>query len=122
VGKAEEKMHYMPRASGTMERVDTYQTDPLTKYTTSRKGIQDINSSLERRHELSVVSLKVMQGLCLLFNDADDGVGRVAIYKLVNNLMLDQVGPCSLLKSVQGRFKEYFQLWKGIDRHGVGME
>ena len=41
--------------------------------------------------------------------------------EVVNDLMLDQVGPCSPLKFDQGGIEEGFQLWSqgGIDRHGV---
>ena len=55
----------------------------------------------------------------MLLKDVDDGVGRSAIYELVDDLMLDQVGPCSLLEFVQGSFEERFELWRGIGRHGV---
>jgi hypothetical protein len=87
-------------------RVETYQTDTLAKQTTSRKGIQNGNSALEPPHELSIVSSKVTESPCLLLKDVDDGVCGITIYKLVNDLMLDQVGPCSLLEFVQGGFKE----------------
>jgi hypothetical protein len=54
----------------------------------------------------------------LLLKDVDDGVGRLAIYELVDDLMLNQAGPRSLLEFVQGGLKEGFQLWRGIERHG----
>jgi hypothetical protein len=98
-------MYYTVHARGRRDTV-TYQTDTLAKHTTSRKSIQDINSALEPRHELSIVSSKVTESLCLLLKDVDDGVGSFAIYELVDDLMLDQVGPCTLLEFFQGSFKE----------------
>jgi hypothetical protein len=38
--------------------------------------------------------------------DVDDRVGRFAIHELVDDLMLDQAGPSSLLEFVQGSFEE----------------
>ena len=55
----------------------------------------------------------------MLLKDIDDRVGRFAIYELVDDLMMDQVGPCSLLEFVQGSFKKRFKLWREIARHGV---
>ena len=56
----------------------------------------------------------------MLLKDVDDGVGRFAIYELVDDWMLYQVGPCPLLELVQGSFKERIELWRGVVRHGVG--
>ena len=88
------------------ERVDTYQTNTLSKHTTSRKSIQNVNSAFEPSYELSIVSSEVTESLCLLLKDVDDGVRRFAIHELIDDLMLGQVGPCSLLEFVQGSFKE----------------
>ena len=88
------------------EREDTYQTNALAKQTARRKAIQDINRALEPRHELSIVSSEVTESFCLLLKDVDDGVGRFTIHELVDDLMLGQVGPCSLLEFIQGSFKE----------------
>ena len=70
------------------ERLDTYQANTPAKYTTSRKSIQDANSALEPRHEFSIASSKVTEILCLFLKDVDDGIGRCAIYELVDDLML----------------------------------
>ncbi len=90
--------------------VNAYQTNTFTKHATGRKGMQDINSPLQPCHELAIVSSKVTESLRLPLKDIDDGVGRFAIDKLVDYLMLKQVGPCSLLELIQGNFKECFQL------------
>ena len=104
-----------------VERVDSvaYQTDTLAEHTTDREGIHDINSPLEPPHELPIISSKVTESLCLLLKDVDDRVGRFAIDELIKDWMLDQVSPCSLLEFVQSGFEERFQLWRGIDGHGV---
>ena len=85
---------------------EAYQTDPLTQNATSRKDMQDINSPLEPYHELAIVSSKVTECLSFLLKDIDDGVGRLAIYEFVDDLMLEQVGPCSFFELLQGAFKE----------------
>jgi hypothetical protein len=100
--------------------VEAHQTDPLIKNVTSRKGIQDIDSPLEPCHELAIVSSKVMESLGFLLKDIDDRVGRLAIYEFVDDLMLEQVGPCSFFELFEGGFKEWFEFWGGIDGHGVG--
>ena len=87
-------------------RVKAYQTDPLTKNATSRKDMQDINSPLEPCHELATVSSKVTESLRFLLKDIDDGVGRLAVYEFVDDLMLEQVGSCSFFELVQRGFKE----------------
>ena len=81
--------------------------------------MQDINGLFEPCHEFPIASSKAPKSLCLLLKDVDDGVGRFAIDELVNDWMLYQVGPCSLLEFVQGGFKERLQLWRGVVRHGV---
>jgi hypothetical protein len=96
-------------------RVKVYQTNTFTKHATGRKGMQDINSPLEPCHELAIVSSKVTESLRLPLKDVNDGVGGFAIVKLVDYLMLKQVGPCSLLELIQGSFKEYFELYGGIN-------
>jgi hypothetical protein len=84
--------------------------------------MQDINSPLEPCHELAirVVSSKVTESLRFLLKDIDDGVGRLAIFEFVDDLMLEQVGPCSFFELFQRGFKEWFEFWRGIDGHGVG--
>ena len=74
-------------------RVKAYQTDPFTKNAASRKDIQDIYSPLEPFHELAIASSKVTESLGFLLKDINDGVGRLAIYEFVDDLMLEQVGP-----------------------------
>ena len=101
----------------TAGRVDPYQADSPTEHTTRRKGIHNINSPFEPHHDLSIISSKVTESLCLLLKDIDDRVGRFAIDELIKDWMLDQVSPCSLLEFVQSGFEERFQLWRGIGRH-----
>jgi hypothetical protein len=87
-------------------RVKTYQTDPVTKNATSRKDIQDINSLLEPCHESAIVSSKIMESPGFLLKDIDNRVDRLAIYEFVDDLMLEQVGPCSFFELFQRGFKE----------------
>ena len=75
-----------------MARIDAYQTDTPTEYTTGREGIQDINSALEPCHYFAIISSKVTELLRLLLKDVNDRFGRSAVDKLVDDLMLDQVG------------------------------
>ena len=87
-------------------REKAYQTDPLTKNATSRKDMQNINSPLEPCHELAIVSSKVTESLGFLLKDIDDGIGRLANYEFVDDLMLEQVDPCSFFELPQRGFKE----------------
>jgi len=87
-------------------RVKAYQTDPLTKNATSRKDMQDINSPLEPCHELAIVSSKVTESLRLPLKNANNGVGGLAIYESIDDLMLEQVGSNSFFELVQRGFKE----------------
>ena len=89
-----------------MGRVKAYQSDPLTKNTTSRKDMQNINSPLEPCHELAIVSSKVTESLGFLLKDIDDGIGRLANYEFDDDLMLEQVDPCSFFELPQRGFKE----------------
>jgi hypothetical protein len=66
--------------------------------------MQDIHSPLEPCHELSIVSSKVTKSLGFLLKDVDDGVGRLAIYEFVDDLMLEQAYPCSLFEFLQRGF------------------
>jgi len=75
-----------------MARIDTYQTDTRTEYTTGRKGIQDIDSALEPCHYFAIISSKVTERLRLLLKDVNHRFGRLAVDKLADDLMLDQVG------------------------------
>ena len=81
--------------------------------------MQDLDSPLEPRHELVTVSSPGTKSLCLILKDSDHGLNGFAICEPVDDLMAEQVGPCSLLEFVQGSFEEWFQLWRGIDRHGI---
>ena len=87
-------------------RVKAHQTDPLIKNVTSRKGIQNIDSPPEPCHEPAIVSSKVTESPGFLLKDIDDGVGRLAIYEFIDDLMLEQVGPCTLFEFFQRGFKE----------------
>ena len=73
--------------------IKAYQADPLTNNTTRRKGMQDIDSSLEPCHKLAVVPLKVTESLGFLLKDIDDGVGSLTMYEFVDDFMLEQVDP-----------------------------
>jgi hypothetical protein len=84
--------------------------------------MQDINSPLEPCHELAIVSSKVTESLRFLLKDIDDGVGRLANFEFVDDLMLEQVGPCSFFELFQRGFKERYEFWGGIDGHGVGRD
>jgi len=79
--------------------------------------MQDMNGALDLLHEGGVVSLRGTQKLGLLLKDIEDGLHRSAGYKLVENLMLDQVSACSVLEFVQSGFKKRCELWRGMDRH-----
>ena len=102
-------------------RIKAHQTDPLTKNATSRKDIQNIDSPLKPCHEPAIVSSKVTESPGFLLKDIDDGVGRLAICEFVDDLMLEQVGPCSFFELFRGGFKKRFEFWGGVDGHdGVG--
>ena len=79
-----------------------------------------MNGALDPLHEGGVVSLRGTQRLCFPLKDISDGLDRSAGYKLVEDLMLEQVGPCSILEFIQSSFKEGCQLLRGMDRHGDG--
>jgi len=68
-----------------------------------------MNGSLDPLHERAIVSLST-QRLGLLLKDIEDGLDRLAGYELVEDLVLDQVGPCSVLEFIQSGFKEESQL------------
>jgi hypothetical protein len=87
-------------------RVKAYQTDTLIKDATGRKDMQDVNSPFEPCHKLAIVSSEATESLGFLLKDIDDGVGRLAICEFVDDLMLQQVGPCPPLEFIQGSFKE----------------
>ncbi len=63
-----------------------------------------MNSPLEVRHQLAIVSSKVTESLLLLlkflFKDLDDVVSRFATFKLVGKL--GQIGPRSILEFFHG--------------------
>ena len=82
--------------------------------------MQDMNGALDPLHEGGIVSLRGTQRLCFPLKDISDGLDRSAGYKLVEDLMLEQVGPCSILEFIQSSFKEGCQLLRGMDRHGDG--
>ena len=90
-------------------REKAYRADHFTDHTTGttgRKGMQHIDSPLEPRHEPVVISPAVADGLGLFLQDVDDGVCRLAIYEFIDDLMLEQVGPCTLFELFQCGFKE----------------
>ena len=99
--------------------VDTYCTDSTTKHFTRRKGIYDCDGPFNPGHDFAIVSSEVTESLCLFLKDIDDGVGGSASCEPGNDWILSQAGPRSLLELVQGSFEEGFQLWRGIDGHGV---
>jgi hypothetical protein len=80
--------------------------------------MQDVNNPLNPHHELSIISPKVTESLGLLMKDIEDRVNRLTGSEPVEDLMLDQVGPCSALKFPQSSLEERIQLWRGIGRHG----
>jgi hypothetical protein len=84
----------------------------------SRNGMKDMNGPLDPLHERAIVSWRRTQGLGFLLKDIEDGLDRFAGHDLVEDLMLDQVGPRSTLEFIQSCFKERSQLWRGMDRHG----
>ena len=65
-----------------------------------------MNSPFDPLHEGGIVSLRGAQRLGLLLKDVDDGLDRSAGYKLVEDLMLEQVSPCSILEFIESGFKE----------------
>ena len=65
-----------------------------------------MNGPLDPLHEGGIVSLRGTQRLGLLLKDIDDGLDRSAGYKLVEDLMLKQVGPCSILEFIESGFEE----------------
>jgi len=81
-----------------------------------------MNSPLDPLHEGAIVALRGAQRLGLHLKDIEDGIDGLAGYEVVENLMLDQVGPCSVLEFIQSGFKERSQLWRWrwrwMDRHG----
>jgi len=58
----------------------------------------------------------------LLLKDIEDGLDRLAGNKLVEDLMSEQVGACSILEFIQSGFKEGSQVLRGMDRHGDAVE
>jgi len=66
----------------------------------SRKRMEDMNGPLDKLHERGIVSPRGTQRLGLLLKDIEDGLDRFACYELVEDMMLDQVGSCSLLKFI----------------------
>jgi hypothetical protein len=96
----------------------TYGTDTIHNDMISRKGMEDMNGPLDPLHEVSIVTWRGTQRPGLLLNDVEDGVNRLTGDELVKDLMLDQVGPGSLLEFIESGFKEISQLWRGMGRHG----
>jgi len=77
-----------------------------------------MNDLLDRLHEGAIVVLRGTQRLGLLVKDIEDGLDGLAGYELAEDLMLDQVCPCSVLEFIQSRFEEQSQLLRGMGRHG----
>ena len=88
MGKAEEIMCYVVDYS-LIIRKGAYQTNTFTKHATGGKGIQDVDSPFKPSHDPAIVSSKVTELVCLLLKDVKYRVGRFAIFKLVDDLMLD---------------------------------
>jgi len=103
-------------ASGTKEA--TYQTGTTDDHFIRGKGVKDMNGALDALHEGGIVSWRGTQRLGLLLKDIEDGLDRLAGYEPVEDLMLDQFCPCSVLKFIQSGFEERSQLLRGVDRHG----
>jgi len=103
-------------ASGT--KIATYQTDTTDDDFICRKGVKDMNGALDPLHERAIISRRGTQMLGLLLKDIEDGLDRFAGQELVEDLMLNQVGPYSILEFIESCFKERPQLWRGVDRHG----
>src|SRR5712671_6344064 len=103
-------------ARGTKEA--TYQTGTTDDHFIRGKGVKDMNGALDALHEGGIVSWRGTQRLGLLLKDIKDGVDRFAGYELVEDLMLDQFCPCSVLEFIQSGFEERSQFWRGMSRHG----
>src|SRR5712672_2837051 len=101
------------------KKVATYGTDATDDHIISRKGMKDMNGPLDPLHECAIVPERSTQRLGLLLKGIDDRIDGFTGYELGEDLMLDQVCPCSLLEFIQSRFKERSQLSRGLDRHGV---
>jgi hypothetical protein len=61
---------------------ETYYADTFTKNGASGEGIQDLDCSLERCHDLSIFSSKFAEPLCLLLKNRRYGVDRLALFEL----------------------------------------
>jgi hypothetical protein len=68
-----------------------YQTDTPTENTTGGKGMQDMDSALEPFGHFSIIISKLKEILCLLVENCDDGVSRVASSELDSEVMFDKV-------------------------------
>ena len=80
-----------------------------------------LNGPHDPFHEQSIVSQRVTQRLGLFPKDIEDGLGRLADYEPVEDLMLDQVRPSSDLEFIQSGFKERIersQPWRWMNGHG----
>jgi len=77
----------------------------------SRKEMKDSNGPLDPLHEHGIVSYRGTQRLGLLLKEIEDGLDRSTGYEPVEDLMLYQVSPCSLLEFVQSSLKEGSELW-----------
>src|SRR5712672_1259580 len=102
-------------ARGTKEA--TYQTDTTDDHFIRGKGVKDMNGALDALHEGGIVSWRGTQRLGLLLKDTEDGLDRLAGYELVEDLMLEQFCPCSVLEFIQSGFEERSQFWRGMSRH-----
>jgi len=59
-----------------------------------------MNGPVDPLHEGAIVSSRGTQRLGLLLKDIEDGLDRSASNEVVEDLMLYQVGPCSVLEFV----------------------
>jgi len=92
--------------------VATYETDTTDDHVISREGMKDMNGPLDPLHEGVVVSYRGTQRLGLLLKDIEDRLDRSAGCEVVEDLMSDQVGACSVLEFIQSGLKEGCQLWR----------
>jgi hypothetical protein len=78
-------------------QVSLYQIDGLAKNTRG-ECMESMNGPLEPGQDLAIISPKLVESLCLLLKDIEDGINRFAISELVDDLVLDQVSPCTVLE------------------------
>jgi hypothetical protein len=60
--------------------------------------IASMNGPFEPGQDLAIISPELVESLRLLLKDIEDGINRFAISELVDDLVLDQVSPCTVLE------------------------